>query len=263
MKINRCKQMLEEGKIPIGHMILEFYTRATPRILEVAGLDFVVIDMEHTGLSATNIADLIAWFKATNITPFVRIPEFQYHFVSRNLDNGAMGIMLPNVETIEQATALINAAKYAPQGNRGVGLGTANTDFRKVNARHFMDYANENTTMICQIESQQGVDNIEEIAALPGVDILWIGHFDLTQSLGIIGDFHHPKFLDALKKVIDAGKKHGKGIAIQPTYMDQAEEWLKMGFNVLSYSGDSFVYTQAMCESVDRLRDITRSQTHV
>jgi 2-dehydro-3-deoxyglucarate aldolase/4-hydroxy-2-oxoheptanedioate aldolase len=254
MKINRCKQIMKEGRIPIGHMLLEFDSRGVPRMLEAAGLDYVVIDMEHSGFSTTDVADLLAWFKATQIAPFVRIPEIQYHFVARALDAGAMGIMLPNVESADQARALVEAAKYAPLGRRGVGLGTTNTDFLKVNPREFMDFANENTTLICQIESVKGLDNLEAIASMPGIDILWVGQFDITQSMGIPGQFDHPWFIEAVNQVIATAKKYQKGAAIMPINIGQAEAWLGMGFNVIAYSGDLFVYIDTMTQCVSKLR---------
>src|SRR5689334_11460942 len=189
-------------------MVLEFGTRGVAQLLEVAGVDFVVIDMEHTGFSAANIADMIAWFKATTVAPFVRVPQLLYHFVARTLDAGALGIMVPNVVSADQARALVDAAKYAPLGKRGVILGETHTHFKSVDPSEFMTYSNPYTTLICQIGGRGGVDNLEQIAATPGVDVLWVGHFDLTQSLGIPGQFHHQIFLDALKRVVDTARQH-------------------------------------------------------
>lgn len=259
MKPNRLKRALSEGRIPIGHMVLEFGTRGMPQMLEAAGVDFVVIDMEHTGFTAADIADMMTWFKLTTVAPFVRIPQVQYHFIARTLDAGALGIMAPNVKSAAEARAIIDAAKYAPLGKRGVAIGTANTNFKRVNPEEFMNYANENTSVICQIESQEGLDHLEGIATTPGVDVLWVGHFDLSQSLGIAGQFHHPKFLDALKLVVDAASRHGLAAGIQPSTLAQAEEWINMGFNLISYSGDLFVYIDAMTQAVAGLRKLAGS----
>src|SRR5262245_33941311 len=98
MKSNRLKQVLAGGRVPIGHMILEFGTRGIAQMMAAAGVDFVIIDTEHTGFSPDQIADLLAWFKATEVAPFVRIPQIQYHFISRTLDTGGLGIMVPNVK---------------------------------------------------------------------------------------------------------------------------------------------------------------------
>jgi 2-keto-3-deoxy-L-rhamnonate aldolase RhmA len=254
MKANRFKQIQAEGRVPVGHMLLEFNTRGMAQILDGAGVDFVVIDMEHTGFGAPQIADLVAWLKATTVAPFVRIPQIQYHFIARTLDAGALGIMAPNVKTAAEARALVEAAKYAPLGNRGVILGGTHTDFQGVSPREFMDYSNQNTAIICQIESRQGLENLEAIATTPGVDVLWVGHFDLTQSLGIPGQFDHTLFLDALKQVVDTAARHGLGAGIQPGSLAQAREWMATGFNVISYSGDFFVYKEALSRAVAEVR---------
>ena len=117
MRTNHCKELLAAGKVPVGHMLLEFGTRNIARLCESAGLDFVVIDSEHTAFSIAHIADLLAWFRATTVTPFVRIPQVDYHFIARTLDQGAQGLMIPNVKNAAEAQAIICAAKYAPFGS--------------------------------------------------------------------------------------------------------------------------------------------------
>lgn len=256
MKANRCKQVMAEGKVPVGHMIGEFGTRGIAQILDTTDLDFVVIDTEHAAFTPAQLADLFSWFKVSTIAPFVRIPQVEYHFIARSLDLGALGIMVPNVKTEAQAKAIINAAKYAPLGDRGVILGNTQTDFKAVNPPEFMAYANQNTTIICQIESVEGIANLEAIAQTPGVDILWVGHFDLTNSMGIPGNFGDQRFYDALKRVVEVCQKYGLGAGIQPATVTQAQEWMEIGFNVISYSMDSAVYADAMRQGVVEIRSL-------
>ena len=119
-----------------------------------------------------------------------------------------------------------------------------------------MKYANENSSVICQIESREGLDNLEGIASVEGVDVLWVGQSDLSHSLGIAGQFHHPSFIDALKQVVDAADRHALGAAIQPGNLTQTQEWMKMGFNVISYSGDLFFYRDALTQAVTDVRKL-------
>ena len=107
MKPNRFKQVLAEGKVPVGHMVLEFGTRGMPQILEATGIDFVVIDLEHSGFTMADIADMMTGFKATSLAPFVRIPQIEYHFIARTLDTGALGIMVPDVKNGSEAKAIV------------------------------------------------------------------------------------------------------------------------------------------------------------
>lgn len=255
MKSNRMKQILAEGKIPVGHMVAEFTTRGIAKILDSTGVDFVLIDMEHTSAGAERIGDLIAWLKATPITPIVRVPQAYYHFIARTLDAGALGVMLPNVESAKEARAIVDAAKYAPLGKRGVGLGFAHNDYVTPDPVTYFAEANRNTTVVCQIESPKGVENVEAIAATEGVDILWVGHFDLTQTMGIPGQFQDPAFLDAVKRVADAARGHGKAAAVQPRDMAMAEQWLALGYNVFSWNSDMGLYRQALSAGVAALRE--------
>lgn len=256
MKPNRFKTKMAEKNFSLGHMIQEFGTRSQAMVLERADIDFVIIDMEHSAFTSANVADQIAWFKATDIAPFVRIPQVQYHFIARTMDAGALGIMVPNVKSAAEARSVVSALKYAPLGDRGVGLSAAHTDFKQVQPRAYMDHSNENTTIICQIESKTGVENSEEIAKTPGVDVLWVGHFDLSQSLGIPGQFEHKDFLSAIRHVIEIAGKYGLGAGIQPGSIENAQVWKDMGFNAISYGNDHLVYLNALKTAIKRLRNL-------
>jgi 2-dehydro-3-deoxyglucarate aldolase/4-hydroxy-2-oxoheptanedioate aldolase len=254
MKPNRIRQLLAEGKTPVGHMIWEFSTRGVAKILEAAGVDFVLIDMEHSGFHFGQVNDLLSWFKATPITPIVRVPAAEYRFIARVMDAGAHGVMVPNVSTAEQARAVVSAMRYAPEGGRGLGLGGSHNDFVAPDPVKYMAEANRNNIFLCQIESTIGLDNLDAIASTPGVDVLWVGHFDLTQSMGIVGQFHHPDFIAALKKVVATAKKHNITTGIQPKDPAQAREWMDLGFSVISYGADSGVYGGALKAGVDAVR---------
>ena len=254
MKNNRFKQALIEGRRPIGHMIWEFTTRGIAKIVEAADLDFVLLDMEHTALDPAGVADLTAWFKATAIAPIVRVPQSLYHFIARSLDAGALGVMCANVESAAQAREIVRAVKYAPMGNRGVGIGGAHNDYYPVDAAQYFHDSNENTSVICQIESVRGLENCEEIAAVPGVDVLWVGHMDLSTSMGMPAQFDNPKFHDALDRVVAVARRHGKFTGIQPGTPEQAREWIGRGYRAISWSTDVGVYRAGLIKAIDDLR---------
>jgi 2-keto-3-deoxy-L-rhamnonate aldolase RhmA len=254
MKPNRFRQVVKEGRIPLGTMVWEFGTRGMPKILEAAGVDFVLIDMEHSTFDGERVADLLALLKATPIAPFVRVPQRLYHFLARAMDAGALGAMVANVETPEQAREIVDAVKYAPMGRRGVGLGSAHTDFVVPDPATYFREANENTTVIAMIESPLGLKNADAIAAVPGVDVLWVGHFDLTQAMGIPAEFHHPDFLEGIRTVIAAARKHGKVAAINPSTPEQAEEWIAAGFRAISWGNDTTIYRNALSTAIQTLR---------
>jgi 2-dehydro-3-deoxyglucarate aldolase/4-hydroxy-2-oxoheptanedioate aldolase len=256
MRPNHIRQLLAAGKTPVGHMIMEFSTRGIAKIVEGAGVDFVLLDMEHSGFDIGAVNDLLAWFKATLVTPIVRVPSHDYHFIARVMDAGALGIMAPNVRTPEEARAVAAAMRYAPDGARGLGLGASHNDYLPPNAVAYMREANQNNVMIAQIESTTALQNLDAIASTPGIDVLWIGHFDLTQSMGIVGQFGHADFLKALRDVADAARRHGKGAGIQPGNLDQARAWMALGYNVISFGADHAVYRNALRSAVEHVRGI-------
>lgn len=263
MKENRFRKVVQSGGVPVGHLIWEFGTRGIAKIVETADLDFVMIDMEHSAFDQAQIADLLAWFKATTIAPFVRVPQNLYHFIARTMDAGALGIMVANVESGEQAKAVVNAVRFAPLGFRGVGLGTSHTDYKSPVPATYFRHANEQSTVICMIESPAGLANLDAIASTPGVDVLWVGHFDLTQSMGIPGEFERREFLDALRSVVSAAKRHGKAAGINPTNADQAQQWLELGFNVISWGSDSGIFRDALAAGVSEIRRAVASTTQL
>jgi len=260
MKPNRARQTLADGNVAVGHMLMEFATHGVAQMLATADLDFVLIDMEHSPFSAQDVARLVAWFQATEIAPLVRVPQVQYHFIARCLDAGALGIMVPNVKTGAQAKEIVNCAKYGPLGDRGVALGGALTGYKNVTPADFLAESNRNTTIICQIESVEGLANLEAIASTPGVDCLWVGHFDLTQSMGIPGQFGSQRFLDALAQVVAMARKYGLAAGIQPGNPEQAQQWMGMGYNMISYSADHAVYRAALVQGAQAVREIASRQ---
>lgn len=254
MKPNLFKKILDEGGKPVGHMLVEFASRGMAQIMDAAGVDFAVIDMEHGAYTLDQLADIVAWMKATPIAPFVRIAEIKYHLVARALDVGVLGIMAPNVKTAQAAQTLVDAAKYPPLGNRGLYFGGSSSDYRVQSADEYTRYANDNTTIICMIESPEGVENADQIASVNGVDALWVGHWDLTQYMGIRGQFKDQRFKNAVRHVTDTAHKHDLVSAIQPGNPNQLKEFLDLGFDVISCGNDFMVYGDALAHAVTGVR---------
>lgn len=256
MKPNRIREVLAEGRTCVGHMLMEFQTRGTVQILDAAGADFALIDMEHSGFTLGDVGNLLAWLKATDVSPIVRVPANEYHFIARVMDAGAHGVMIPNVRSAEEAIAAQDAMRYAPLGGRGLGLGSAHNDYRPPQPVEYMAEANQRNFLICQIESQQALDDLDEVAATQGVDCLWVGHFDLTQSMGIVAEFDNPRFVDALRKVAETAKGAGLAAGIQPGSLEQAQQWVPLGYNLISYGADHGVYRKALTDGVAAVRGI-------
>ena len=256
MKKNRFRQLIDEGGTPVGHMLMEFNTRGMAQILEVAGVDFAVMDMEHGSFTIVDVANMVSWFKATALAPFVRVSKLQYHRISCIMDAGVLGVVAANVEGAAEARSIVDAVKYPPEGGRGFYYGGASTDFRMGDAGEYIRESNENTTVICMIESPEGVNNVEEIAATRRVDGLWVGHWDLSQYMGIPGEFHDKRFLDAIARIIESAATNGLQTIIQPGSRDQLEDFVKLGFSIISYGGDFYLYRDALTAAVAEVRKV-------
>lgn len=246
--------MLAAGQVPLGTMVFEFNTPGIARIIAEAGADFLIYDMEHTGWSVETIRSLLATARAASLVPLARVPTTEYDFIARVLDMGALGVMVPMVESAEQARVIAAAAKYPPVGRRGAAFGVAHDDYTGGDILAKIESANREGLMIAQIETAAGLKNVDAIAATPGIDVLWIGQFDLSISLGIPGQFTNPELIGAMDAVVAACRRHGKVAGIMAPDLDTGRELLKQGFRMLAYSGDLWVYQAALRAGLAELR---------
>jgi 2-dehydro-3-deoxyglucarate aldolase/4-hydroxy-2-oxoheptanedioate aldolase len=256
MAEHRLGRILTQGGYAAGTMIFEFNTPGMARLLDALDLDFVVFDMEHSGFEIADIRALMAWSRAASFTPVVRVPSSDYHFLARIHDVGARGVMVPMVGTRAQAEAVVRACKYPPEGGRGAAFGVAHDDFRTGELAAIMAAANRDNLIIAQIETGQGVDHVAEIAAVPGIDILWIGHFDLSLSLGIPGQFDHPRFVAAVDAVVAAAAAHRRPLGVMVSDAAAGRFWIERGFRIMCYSGDIWLLQRALAEGVAWIRGL-------
>lgn len=255
MKPNLIKNKLQSGGVSIGTFMFEFATTGVSRIAAEAGAEFAVFDMEHTGWSVETIRLLIATSRSTEMLPLVRIPATEYHFIARVLDMGAAGIMVPMVESVEQARKIVASAKYPPVGRRGAAFGVAHDDYTGGDIVAKIESANRETLLIAQIETVDGVANADAIAAIDGIDALWIGHFDLTNSLGIPGQFDHPQFHESLDTVLAACRQHGKIPGFMASDVAGGKGLLERGFRMIAYGGDLWLYQAALRQGIRELNE--------
>ena len=254
MKSNKVKQTLKEGGTSIGTMVFEFCTPGIARLSAEAGAEFIMYDMEHTGWSVETVRDLIATTNPEHIEPLVRVPATQYHFIARVLDVGARGVMVPMVSDARQAEVIVQSGKYPPVGQRGAAFEIAHDNYASGSVVSKIDHANSEGLLIAQIENRPGLDNVERIAAVDGIDVLWIGGFDLSNFLGIPGQFDHPEFIAALERVVDACQRHNKTAGYLVNNIEEGAERLRQGFRCLAYGGDLWLYRRALREGIEGLQ---------
>jgi len=233
-----------------GAMIFEFFSPGIPIILKNAGCEFIIFDMEHGGLSLEQFKVLATISNSNNIYPLIRIPEVSYNYVARALDLGAAGIMSPMVNSAEDAIKIVESSKYPPRGIRGAGFGFAHDSYNNQNPLSYIKKANDELINIIQIETKLGLENVEAISSIDGVDCLWVGHFDLTNFLGIPGDFSSSIYLDAIKRIVEAGKKNNKSLGIMINNKDELEMYTTLGFNMIAVGTEMNILTRSISEII-------------
>jgi 2-dehydro-3-deoxyglucarate aldolase/4-hydroxy-2-oxoheptanedioate aldolase len=257
MRSNPIKQQLRSGGVSLGTMVFEFASTGIARLAAEATAEFILYDMEHSGWTLETIRTLLATARAAPLVPMVRVPAAEYHFLARVLDMGAMGVMVPMVESAEQAQRIADSCRYPPVGRRGAAFTVAHDDYTGGDILDKMRVANAEVLLIAQIETARGLERVEEIAAVEGIDVLWIGHFDLTNFLGIPGQFDHPKFRDAIQRVIAACRQHNKSGGFLVSSPEAARLRLEQGFRCLAYGGDLWMYQQTLSAGLQAVRQLT------
>ena len=248
MRENDVRRALAAGQSPIGLMVFEFGTTGVARMARSAGADYVLYDMEHSGWTPETVKALLETARAAGITPFVRVRDSARSSVSLLLDLGALGLMIPMVESAEQARRIVDYARYAPVGSRGVGVYHAD-DIEPEGLPATLAKANREVVLMAQIETAAGVEQVEEIAAVDGIDVLWIGHFDLTTSLGTPGAFWNEAHTAAVDRVLAAGAAAGKPVGSLANDAADARRLLEMGFRTIVL-GDAPVFGGALTHAL-------------
>jgi len=249
------RAMVRSKDVKIGHFIVEFATPGIGQILKGAGCDFALFDTEHSGFSFETIKSVLRYMQAADLPTIVRVPSMEYNHIARAADMGAEGVMVPMVNHADQARDIVNSLKYHPEGGRGVALGIAHDRYQQGPTLEKLAAANKRTTLFAQIETADGVANADEIAAVDGVDCLWIGHFDLSASLGIPGEFDHKLFKNAVRAVTKACETHKKALGRLVPTVEEGIKLNRAGHDFICYSGDVWALQQAVATGVSAIRD--------
>ncbi len=206
------------------------------------GFDFLWIEMEHSPITLETLRNMVLATRGLPALPFARVPVNEIWTAKRVLDAGVFGVMFPFTSTPELARQAAAACRYPPAGRRGSGAGLAMFGWPEVASYH--DSADENVLVIAIIEEARAVENIDEIAATPGVDVLFIGTSDLSFSLGLRGDQQDPRLHAAIAKVVEAGKKHGKFLGRPAGTAEKIAEYRQQGFQLFQTATDIGLMSQ-------------------
>jgi 2-keto-3-deoxy-L-rhamnonate aldolase RhmA len=243
----RIKDLLAQGKHVRVFMLGQF---CSPKLVEMIGLhggwDGVWFDIEHVGLTLPQIEECARAARATGLDSFVRLAATDYATVMQPLEAGAGGVMAAQVRNAEQVKDIVTWAKFHPQGLRGVNGSGVDGRYGMLPAAEYFRQANAETLVLIQIEHIDAVNDVDRIAAVPGVDVLFIGPADLSQSMGLPGEWEHPRVWDAYRRVADAAQRNGIHWAILPLNPSYAQRCTEMGCRMLSVGLDVWAFAKGL-----------------
>jgi len=248
---NLAKENFLNGGLSLGVGIRQSRTVDIGKIMAASDYDWLFIDMEHNSMDVDTASQISVAAQDAGICPIVRVPDFAHHHATRVLDCGAMGIVFPHVDDADTARKLVSYCLYPPKGHRSMTGSLPQLNFKKLPIPEVAKIINEIMLVVIMLESPTAIDNVEEIASIPGVDVILIGTNDLCMEMGIPGDYSNPKIKEAYKKVIAACNKYNKTPGMGGVYNEELmSEYITMGMRfILSGSDLSFMMTAAQQRS--------------
>ena len=238
------RQRLSQGETVVGPFA-RFADPAAMEILGHVGFDFSVIDLEHSSLGLYQAQNLVRAGELTGLCPIIRVPENNSAWIARALDTGAGGVLIPQVESIEDAQRAVRAGRFHPQGQRGICPYTRSSSYSKIPKQDYFSLANEQAIIALLVEGQGGMKDIDAILELEGFDILFVGPYDLSQSLGIPGQVTHEKVLSTVADVARRARERGVALGCFADDLDAVERWAKLGVQFLSTFLDTRIFYSA------------------
>lgn len=256
MRENRTKRMLKEGKSVIGTMVSDVRSPNIAQMLATAGFDFFILDTEHGPFSLETVQDMALASRGAGINFFVRVPtRFGHHNLSRPLDAGAEGLLIPQVETVEEVRNIVRATRYYPLGKRGMALRRAPNDYIKGNPQELTQLVNKEVLIILQIESKIAIDNLEELISVEGIDAVLIGPNDLSQDLGVPGEVNHPIVQGYIQKLAEKCNRINFPWGIHLESPSALIPWIEKGMRFIMCSSDISMIVDTGSNLVKTLRE--------
>jgi 2-keto-3-deoxy-L-rhamnonate aldolase RhmA len=254
MKPNALRQTLSQGKPGYGTMITDLRTPTIGQLMAQAGCDFLFFDMEHGPYGLETIADMVRVTRLSDVTALVRVPDARYHLISRTLDLGAQGIMVPRIETVAQVEVVVESALFPPLGKRGCSVAKGQNDFVGQHPVEFAEQANLENLIILQIERQRAVEDIGNLLDVPGVSAAILGPNDLALSLGLRAQDMLAALEEPIQAVLDACLSRGIPCGIHIANLEWLAEWQRRGMQLLCYSSDTSFLKQGAASGIRQLR---------
>jgi len=232
------RQKLASGEFVLGTMLSEVSTPNIARIMHVCGFEFIIIDCEHGYFDLAQVAAIVAVCQGIVLPVIIRIPAAGRELITKYMDMGATGLLLPMTSTQEQAKELVKYAKYPPLGQRGLSVQRAHTNYNPPPLRQYMEDANRRTVLFAQIETREGIENIEEILAIDGIDGAMVGPNDLACDYGCPGELETPEMEEGISRILSAALQLGKPCGFISSKIPLLEKWRSRGMTILSCNSE-------------------------
>jgi len=259
---NAAKRALANGGLALGFGLHHLRSNAAPMLAKAGGHDHIFIDMEHGAFTMQEATQLCIAALPHGIAPIVRVCAGALDEATRLLDNGALGIVVPHVDTAAQAQRVADAFHYPPQGTRSWGGPPAVFGYLAPHVAEAQAAINAEVLTCVMIESAEGIRNADAIAAVNGVDVLLIGSFDLTSDMGIAGQFRHPQVVSAIQAVADAARKHGKVLGVGGISSDDdCAFYIRMGSRFITSGNDHSFMVAGSIAAAQRMRELVAAAT--
>ncbi len=255
IRTNQLKQRLLAGETVYG----PFLRLATPAVVEIfghAGFDFCIIDTEHGALSVETVENMVRAAQCAGITPIVRTSFNTPWMILRALDAGAQGVQVPGVGTGQEAAAVARGARFHPEGERGVCRTTRAAQYSHVPAVDYFPGANHETLVIIHVEGAAGVENLDAILAVPGIDLIFLGPYDLSQYLGLTGQVEHPRVIALLHELIERIRHARLCVGIYTDKPERVAYWREAGVQYIAHGLDTGILYQTASNLVAQIRGV-------
>jgi 2-keto-3-deoxy-L-rhamnonate aldolase RhmA len=250
---NTLKDKLQRGEAVIGPFMCCRHGTFI-EIVGMAGFDFAIIDSEHGPLSMETAEDLCRAAQGVGLAPIVRVRRNEASLIQRALDIGSAGVQVPQIETRADAEATVRGAKYSPLGQRGLSYYTRAGDYVLFGTQGVTDQLNANQLVIVHVEGVRGLENLEEIVQVPGIDIIFLGPYDLSQSFGIPGQVNDPRVVKGMEDATRAIRAAGKYAGTFAANSDTARRWIDAGVQYVSLGVDVGIFADACKDLLQSVR---------
>jgi 4-hydroxy-2-oxoheptanedioate aldolase len=254
---NSMKRALKDGNVVFGPMVSEMRSSGIAVLFAQAGFDFFFIDLEHSCFSLETVSDMILAARAVDIPVIVRPSSRKSaEYLSRPLDIGASGLLIPQIRTPEDVENVVKWCRYQPMGERGMGLARQHTFFQGGDARETMNGLNEEVLIALQIENKDAIENLSDLLSVPGIDAAYVGPADLSASFGKPGRSDDPEILGAIERVIEVCEAKGVIPGIHTGSVDKARFWVEKGMKMIGFCTDIKLIQQICQTSVQELHAV-------